>query len=151
MASTIIRFVLGLFAMVPDSNDHIPAKRHRHRAVDTYEVFSDDFERIEEEGSRVGTDLQFATAWLPVAITLTVTLCTATIQNKHIFTAFYVLMWVSYGFGIFHGFNAWKQRGRFKRLLETIKKNQIAPLGEKGNELRPSQLEDLPSQEEDGK
>jgi hypothetical protein len=67
--------------MSPD-DAHIPAKRYRLREVQTYEVVRDDFDRIETEAMNIGTDFAFATACIPVAITLTVTLYAATITDR---------------------------------------------------------------------
>jgi hypothetical protein len=124
----------------------IPAVRHRLKGVVTYEVPADDFERIKEEGSAVGTDLQFATVCIPVAITLTITLCTVTITRDRLFEVFFLWMLVFYVLGIFFGFRAWRQRGRFGRLMNRIVALQVGPIGEQGKELRPSELESLPLQ-----
>jgi hypothetical protein len=132
---------------MPFSEEHIPVKRHRVEHAEIYELFGEDLRRIEDEGSRVGTHLQFATAWFPVAIALTVTLSTIPIPKDRVFEAILIFTIVSYGFALFHGVCAWQQRGRFKSIIAEIRQRKAGPLGEKGEELKPSELEGLPSQE----
>jgi hypothetical protein len=141
--------ILRAFAM-PTGSEHILVRRHRVEHAEIYELFGDDLRRIEDEGARVGTHFQFATSWLPVAIALTVTLSTATIQSDRTFYSLEIFTVISYGFGIFHGVCAWQQRGRFKAIMAEIRQRKAGPLGEQGHELKPAQLEDLPSEKADG-
>jgi hypothetical protein len=141
-----VRF-LSLFFGVPLNEEHILVKRHRIEHAEIYELTSDDLRRIEDEGSRVGTHFQFATAWLPVAIALTVTLSTVSIPQDRTYYSLLMFTVISYGFGLFHGICAWQQRGRFKTVLNEIRERQVGPVGEKGQELRPSELQELPSSE----
>ena len=140
-------FLLGLFAM---RDEHIIVKRHRVEHAEIYELFGDDLRRIEDEGSRVGSHLQFATAWLPVAISVTITLVTVAIPNDRVFYSLMIFAFVGYGFGIFHSVNAWQQRGSFKAVIREIRERKVGPLGESGEELKASQLEELPSEKGDG-
>ena len=144
MSRSVFRFVLGLFAMSDDG--HIPATRYRIKNVDTYEIPVSDFNRIKAEGSSVGTHLQFATAWLPVALTLSLTLATVPIQSIRTYVTVLVVMMVSWSMGIFHGVCAYQQRGRFEKLMEGLRQLQVGPLGEEGKELQPSELASLPGQ-----
>jgi hypothetical protein len=135
--------------MNPD-DAHIPAKRFRLRAVHTYEVVRDDFDQIETEAMSVGTDFAFAMACIPVAITLTVTLLTVSVANSTVKLAFFCLMFSCYILGAYFGVAAWRDRAHLNRFMQRIRDNQEAPLGEKDEELRPSELEQLPSEEEGG-
>jgi hypothetical protein len=130
---------------LPMADDHITAKRHRVEHVDVYEVFGDELDRIEQEGISVGTDLQFALFWLPIAVTLTTTLSLTNIQNLKIYVGFFIVMVVSYGFGIYFGIRWWRCRGSFKRLLTKIRDRQVGPIGEEGKEVK--NLTELPSAE----
>lgn len=67
-----LRLVPGFLGMATYRDDQIPATRYRLEGLRTYEVLVDDFERIEQEASQVGNSLQFATACVPVGITLTI-------------------------------------------------------------------------------
>jgi hypothetical protein len=132
--------------MNPD-DAHIPAKRYRLREVETYEVVRDDFNRIETEAMNIGTDFAFATACLPVAITLTITLYTVTIADRTVKDAFMLLTFTCYILGLYFAVRAWRHRGHLKNFMQRIRDNQVAPFGEKGEELEPSELQKLPSVE----
>jgi hypothetical protein len=142
----VARFILGLFAM-PLGSEHIPVRRHRVEHAEIYELFGEDLRRIEDEGSRVGTHFQFATAWLPIGIALTVTLSTVTIPKDRVFYSLMIFTIIAYGFGLFHSVCAWQQRGRFKGIMTEIRERKAGPLGEKNEELKPSELQQLPSEE----
>jgi hypothetical protein len=132
--------------MKPD-DAHIPAKRFRLREVQTYEVVRDDFDNIETEAMNIGTDFAFATACIPVAITLTITLLTVPITNQGTEVTFLCLMFICYILGLRFAVSAWRHRGSLKKFMQRIRDNQEAPLGEKGAELEPSELQELPSEE----
>lgn len=132
--------------MNPD-DAHIPAKRYRLREVETYEVVRDEFNRIETEAMNIGTDFAFATACIPVAITLTITLYTVTIADRMVKDAFMLLTFTCYILGSYFAVRAWRQRGHLKNFMQRIRDNQVAPFGEKDGELEPSELQKLPSVE----
>jgi len=127
------------------ANDQITAKRHRVEHVDVYEVFGDELDRIETEATSVGTDLQFALFWLPIAITLTVTLSLTSIQSQKVYVSFFSLTVISYALGIYFAIRWWLCRGVFKRLLAKIRDRQVGPVGEEGKEVK--NLTELPSAE----
>ena len=124
MASEISRFVSGLFAMA-DNDAHITAKRHRLREVETYEVFRDDFDTIETEASQIGTDLQFACSLLPLAIGLTVTLLVTTIAEDRRYYSILSLTAVFYLLGAFFAVSAFRDKGRFRKLIKRIRDSQV--------------------------
>ena len=149
MASRFASFMLGLFAM-PFEQDQIPAKRHRLKHLDLYDVSGDELDNLEQLGTTVGTDLQFCTFWLPIGISATLTLIavgagTIPITNTHVYETYLVAMFVGYGFGLFFGVRWWLSRGRFKQCIEKIRQRQVGPVGEEGKELKPSELESLPA------
>ncbi len=134
----------GSLRMTTYHDDQIPATRYRLQEVRTYEVLVADFDRIEEEASQVGTSLQFAMACFPVGIALTVTLLTVPIPNERLFDGFFLFMSVSYLAGVITGVQAWRQRGRLRRLTADIRAQQGALLGDEGKEFRPAELASLP-------
>jgi hypothetical protein len=144
MKEALLRFGLGLIGMSPYQDDQIPAARHRLQRVVTYEVLADHFDRIEQEARSIGTDLQLACAFIPVALMLTVTLKTVTISNERVYDSFFSIMVLCYLMGAITGYRAWLERGRLKKFMNWIRAQQIGPVGQQGNELRPSDLAALP-------
>jgi hypothetical protein len=135
-----------LFAMSLQP-DQIQARRHRLQHVEIYEVAADELDRIEQESTNVGTDLQFATFWFPIGITLTIVLATTPIPSQGFHTGFMVGCFMGYGFGLYFAVRWWKQRSGLKKLVARIRERQVGPLGEEGEELRPSELASLPAQQ----
>jgi hypothetical protein len=130
---------------MPLNDDQIPAKRHRLQHLDLYDVSGDELDNLEQVGSNVGTDLQFATLWLPIGISALLTLIAIPIANSRVYEAYLVAAFVGFGFGIYFGVRWWSNRGQFKRCIEKIRQRQVGPVGEEGKELRPSELEILPA------
>jgi hypothetical protein len=125
--------------------DQIPAKRHRLQHLDLYDVSGDELDHLEQLGSTVGTDLQFCTFWFPIGISATFTLLAVPIPSPHVYSTYLVGAFVGYGFGVFFGVRWWFSRGQFKKCVDKIRERQIGPVGEQGKELKPSELETLPS------
>jgi hypothetical protein len=126
--------------------EQIPIKRFRLGQMSSYEVLVSDFDRVEFEAMSIGTDLAFATAFIPVAITLHVTLRVTTPADQYVRESFTLLMYVCYILGIYFGVRAYRQRGRLKRFMQLIRDCQVSPLGEKDSEIGPSELQQLPSE-----
>lgn len=129
-----------------DDNDRIPAARHRLKQIVTYEVPADDFNRIEQEASTVGSDMQFAIFGLGVALSITFTLLTVPMASERKFEVFFMLMLFGYGMGVYCGQRAWKQRGHLRRFMQGIRAMQEGPLGEEGKEIKAAELASLPLQ-----
>lgn len=125
MASEVSRFVLGLFAMAENDDAHIPAKRYRLREVATYEVVRDDFDAIQTEASQIGTDLQFACALLPMAVSLAVVLLITTITQDRTFYSLISLTAVFVLLGLFFSLSAYRDIGRFQRFMQRIRDSQV--------------------------
>ena len=128
------------------TDDRIPAARHRLRQIVTYEVPADDFNRIEQEASTVGNDMQFAIFGLSVALTVTLTLLTVPITSERKFEIFFMLMLGGYAGGAYCGWRAWKQRGHLRKFMQGIRAMQEGPLGEEGREIKPAELASMPLQ-----
>jgi hypothetical protein len=114
--------------------------------MQSYEVLVSDFNRIESEAKSIGTDIAFATACIPVAITLHVTLKMVAIPDPTVKYPFLLLMYACYILGAYFGIRAYRQRGRLKEFMQTIRDAQVAPLGEKGSEMGPAELAALPAE-----
>jgi len=144
MKSAVVKFLLGLIAM-PSDHDQIPAKRHRLQHVDLYDVSSDELDKLQQVGSSVGTDLQFATFWLPIAIASLLTLISVPITDRHVFDVYLVATFVGFGFGFYFAFKWRSGTNEFKKCIDKIRERQVGPVGEQGKELKPSELEQLPA------
>ncbi len=125
--------------------ERIPAKRHRLKELELYDVSGDELDNLEQMGSNVGTDLQFCTFWFSVAITATLTLIAVPITNAHVYTVYLVATFFGYGFGAYSGVRWWRARGQFSKCIDKIRERQVGPVGEEGKELKPSELDTLPS------
>ncbi len=128
-------------------DSYISAKRYRLKEVKTYEVFVSDFDRIEQEANGTGTHLQFATFWFAIGIGSALTLIAIPALSIKAYITYLVFTILGLSLGLFHGQRWQKQGNSLKKLMNGIRENQSMSLGEKGDELRPSELENLPSEE----
>jgi hypothetical protein len=131
--------------MPPD--DQIPVKRHRLEHAEIFEISADELDSIERSGASVGTDLQFATFLLPIAITLTTVLLITPIQNSRLWDGFFITLIVGYVLGSYFLIKWGRQRNTFKEVLRKIRDRRVGPLGQEGRELLPRELAELPAQE----
>ena len=133
---------------MPIDDGYIPAKRYRLKDIKTYEVFVSDFDRIEQEASGTGTHLQYATFWGAIGIGsgLTFVALFSSLSLKA-YVTYLLFTIVGLSLGFFH-YGRWRKQGdSLKKLMNGIRESQGVSLGEKGDELRPSELENLPSEE----
>jgi len=136
---------------VPLDDKHIETKPHRHGPVATYQVFVDDFDRIEEEAESIGSDLTFATFWLSEAITSSLALPTVPKDWIHIFSAFEVATFIGYALGFYFLWRWSRQKNSLKRFMDRIRANQIPEFGQAGKELGLADLASLPAGQADPK
>jgi hypothetical protein len=132
---------------MPPPADHTSIKRFRRGGLASYEVMRDEFESIESEAANLGSYLQAAIFCFPIAITITITLLTVPLADGFKKDAFFLTMLSAYVFGCFFAYGAWRQRGRFRRFMQKISANQVEPLGEKGQEVGPAELQNQESGE----
>ncbi len=144
MLSESIRFLFGLFAM-PFNDDQIPAKRHRLKHLDLYDVSGDELDNLEQVGATVGNDLQFATFWFPIGIAAGLTVLAVPITNIHVYQTYLVATFVGLGFGAYFTVRWHSNRDKFKKCIAKIRERQVGTVGEEGKELKPSELEVLPA------
>jgi hypothetical protein len=129
------------------TGDQIPIRRHRVEHVETYDVFGDELDAIEREAATIGTDLQYALFWLPLGLSFTASLLLTTIKSDRVYSAFFIITVMSYAFAVYFGIRWWQRKGNFQRLLSKIRERQVGPVGDEGKELKPAELEALPSEQ----
>lgn len=128
---------------------HIPVRRHELSHVETYEVTADELDRIESEGADVGFHFHIGLFCLTMATSFLVGLILSPPPDSSpkTFVVFAVVVVVGFLVGIIFGIKSYLSRGAFAGTIRRIRERQIGPLGEKGSELGPSQLAQLPSEE----
>lgn len=128
--------------------EHIEVRRHRLPGLDICDVTMDELDAIERVGSDVGLDFNVALFSFGVALSFLVALLSCTkIESRRVFDIFVVCTVVGFALAIIFFIKWFQRRDAFSQLLQKIKERQIGPVGEKGDELRPSELENLPSEE----
>lgn len=130
-------------------SDHIPLRRHGIEHVETYDVTSDELERIERECADVGSDFQIAQFCLTIAISFFVALLTTTITSSRIFDTFVVIVCTGTILGLAFGVRWLRSRAILGGTIKKIKGRQIGPAGEEGREIKATDLAQLPSTEPD--
>ena len=126
------------------SIDKIPVRRHGISQVECYEVFGDELDAIEREGSNVGLDFQACLFCVTFAISFLIALFTTTIESRQTFDVFACLVIVGVILGVVFGIRWHRSRGAFSRLLERIRDRQVGPAGDEDHPLRPSEVAKLP-------
>jgi hypothetical protein len=131
---------------------HIPVRRHGLSHVETYEVTADELDRIESEGADVGFNFHIGLACLTTATSFLVVLFTSPPPDNQpkTFIVFVVIIVVGFLAGIIFAIKWFLARGAFAAVIRRIRERQVGPLGEKGQELKLEQLEDLPSEKAEG-
>jgi len=131
---------------------HIPVRRHGLSHVETYDVTSDELERIEAEGADEGFNFHIALFCLTMASSCLLGLVLSPPPNDKpkTFVVLVVLVVVGFLVGLIFGIKWFIGRGAFSATIRRIGDRQVGPLGEKGGELGPSELQALPSEEESG-
>src|SRR5258708_38596580 len=122
------------------SEDHIRIRRHVISQVESYEVFEQDLDAIEREGSDVGLDFQVALFCITFASSFFASLLTMTTDSIRTYTTFVTLVAVGAILGIAFGIKWFRSRGSFKAILRQIRERQIGPVGDEDHPLRPSEV-----------
>ena len=146
MEFALFRLLVGLFPAM--DHEHIPVHRHVVKHVETYDVMEDELARLESEAADVGTDFQIAQFGVTVALAFLAGLLITEIQSDRIYYTYVIIIVLGFFFGIIHGIKWYRHRGSFASTMATIREREIAPMGQKGEELRPSELQVLPSSDE---
>jgi hypothetical protein len=118
-------------------DDQIPARRHSLAPVVTYEIEKQQFDHIENASTSIEIPLSAAFAFLPVAITLNVTLVTITMTDVHKEAVLWGFTVAFYLVGSLCAVFAFIQRGQLKEYMKGIRDNQVAPVAAKGASTSP--------------
>ena len=131
---------------------HIPIRRHGLSHVENYDVTSDEIDRIEAEGADVGFNFHIGLFCVTMAasILLGLVLSPPPDDKPKTFLVLIVLVVVGFLVGGIFGLKWYIDRDSFSATIRRIRERQVGPLGEKGGELGPSELQALPSEEEPG-
>jgi hypothetical protein len=132
---------------MPMDESHIETRRHRHGPVETYELFVEDFNRIEGESQSIGSDLTFAVFWLSEAVTSTVAVPALPSSAVRVLNFFLVAIFVGYGMGVYFLWRWYKQENSLKCLMNRIRASQIPQWGQAGKELGVSDFAKLKLEE----
>jgi hypothetical protein len=133
--------------MTDQNHEKIPVKRHRLPGVDSYDVTSDELDQIEHETSQVGLDLSFAGVSLTAFISFLIALLTANIQSDRIYCAFIAIEIATGALALYFSIKWYRGRRRRTSIIARIRCREIGPLGDEKQEIRASELEELPSKE----
>jgi hypothetical protein len=150
MEYAIYRFLTGIFAF--RMNDRILLKRHGIAHVETYDVTADELDRLESEGGDVGFDFHICSFCLTLATSFLLGLILSPPPDNRpkLFVVLVVIVVVGFLMGAIFAVKWFRSRGAFSKTIRRIRDRQIGPVGEKGNELAPSELGALPSEESGG-
>lgn len=130
--------------------DQIPLRRHRIQHIESYDVTDDDLDRIERDGSDLGLNFAFAQFGITVAASFIANWLIAPPVSRTVHDTFLIIISVGLFFGVAHGIKWYRNRRSFSATIRKIRERQVGPLGEKGDELRPSELQNLPSEDAEG-
>jgi hypothetical protein len=131
---------------LPVDTERIPVRRHRLRAVHSYDVTGDELDQIEADTTEVGLDFSVATNALTVAISFAVVLMTVQIHNDRVWTAFLVLAIVGTVIAGYCGTRWAISRTKGLSIIDRIRQRQEAPLGNNDQELAPGDVDKLPTE-----
>ena len=125
------------------NGDNIKLRRHALPHVETYDVTSDELERIETESKTVGQDFQYASNCLTAAVAFAIALFTTEIKSERVFDVFVLLAVSGSVFGCYFGQKYFRGRKQCATVIQKIRERQIGPIGEEGRELRPAEVAQL--------
>jgi len=106
----------------------------------------DELDAIERIGSDVGLDFNVALFSLGVALSFLTSLMNTKIESQRVFEVFVIFTVVGFALAVIFSIKWFQNRGAFSRLVQKIRDRQIGPTGDDEKELRPGELERLPSQ-----
>jgi hypothetical protein len=114
--------------------------------------FKDELELLQKEGGDVGLDFQIAEFCLTLALSFLAGILFSPPPDTKpkTFIVFVVLVVVGFLGAVIFGIRWYRSRSSFALVIKRIRERQMGPLGESGAELKPSQLEELPSEKGDG-
>lgn len=95
--------------------------RHRINEIAIFEVSESELEQL-EKGNSADLFLQFSISLLSIAVSITLSMLTATFNNKHLETVFISLCIISYILGILLMALWYKSHFSIRKLIQKIRK-----------------------------
>lgn len=130
--------------------ERIPKRAHRVAHVETYEVTSDELDTIEHGYTSRQNDLNFLSISVSVFVSFLLNIFTV-LRHETGSTWMHQFYWavtVTSGAASIYLAVRWYRSRRFEKpFFERIRARAIGPLGEEGKEIKPVELETLPSGE----
>ena len=123
--------------MAKGRKEHIVVERHTYAELILFEVTDDELEQLKKEALTVGEDFSFFLVGISVAITVTVTLLSVQIESNRVFEFFVIVAIIGFLMTAYFGIRWYRKRNEFKEVIERIR-SRVAPLGEEGEEIDPS-------------
>ena len=127
------------------NREHIPVRRHGIHDVETYEVFQDELDRIESEGSDLGINFNIGVAGLTSGLSFLANLLLTPVPPGKIFTVFVVITVFGFDFGTAHMIKWLRSKGNLERILTRVRDRKVGPFGEEGKEIDLSAVAELVS------
>jgi hypothetical protein len=129
----------------PSTDQFLPEiRRARYDRLTIYEVEESEL-TILEKGSADSTYLNFAIAFLSIAVSLTVTLATAAVPSHKAFTVFVVIAVIGYAAGLVLGSLWWRGRTSVGVCVKTIR-SRLSRSDPWAGEIDPNPVEPEGSQ-----
>jgi hypothetical protein len=128
------------------AREAIVVERHRYDALVIYEVSSDELIQLERETLSISEDFSFAAISLTAAISFIIAIFTTDIKENRTFDVFVIVTVLGFLAAAYFGIRWWRGRRSFQGVVTRIKE-RVGPLGEEGDELEPSELADLPKEQ----
>lgn len=128
-------------------HEHIEIRRHRLSGLDVCDVTTDELDSIERIGSNVGLDFNVALFSLGISLSFLASLLNTKIESRQVFDTFVSFAILGTALSVIF-FIKWSlSRKEFSSLIQKIRDRQIGPTGNEGKELKPGELEKLPSEQ----
>jgi hypothetical protein len=128
-------------------NEQIPVLRHRLADVHSYDVTADELNQIESEAMAVGTDLNFALVSASLFVSFLLTITTTKIESDRLFSSYVAVVIVFAISALFFGNKYRLGSKRGVAVFQRIRSREVGPLGQQGQELNLSDIDQLQAQE----
>ncbi len=127
------------------AGDQISIRRHGKREIIYYDVTPDQLDRMESAGADLGSNFHIALTLLTVAFSFLTTLIVSPPPPGIKQIIFVSLTVLGFLFGPIFGYKWFKNRGAHSKIFREIREQpEIGPLGDEQQELRRSDLDNLP-------
>lgn len=127
--------------------EQIDVRRHRISGLDICDITLDELDAIERMGSDVGLDFNISLFSLGVSLSFFIALMNTTIESRRVFDTFVIFTAIGAALALIFLIKWYGNKGAFSRLIQKVRDRQIGPTGNETKELKPGELEKLPSQQ----